>query len=284
VRTRIILTALVALGLAAASGCGGAASGGSAPGETDVVAAFYPLAWAAEEIGGEDVAVTNLTPAGAEPHDLELSVRDADQVRRADVVLYLGDGFQPALEEAVADTDGNAVDLLDVVGAREGDPHVWLDPRRFAEAVARIGGELDASPAARKLAGRLEALDREYERGLASCERRELVTAHDAFGYLGERYDLGVIPIGGISPEAEPSPQDLERVAEQVRASGATTIFVEPLLSPEVGETVARETGATTAVLDPLEGLAEDQLERGEDYFTIMRANLAALREGLECR
>jgi zinc transport system substrate-binding protein len=284
VRTRIILIAVAALGLAAQAGCGGSASGGSAAGETDVAAGFYPLAWAAEEIGGEDVAVTNLTPAGAEPHDLELSVRDAEQVRSADVVLSLGDGFQPALEEAVEDTEGTAVDLLDVVDAHEGDPHVWLDPGRFAEGVARIGEELDGAPAAREVAARLEALDREYERGLASCERRELVTAHDAFGYLGERYDLRVLPIAGVSPEAGPSPQDLEQVAEEVRASGATTIFVEPLLSAEVAEAVARETGAHTAVLDPLEGLTDEQLEDGEDYLSVMRANLAALREGLGCR
>jgi zinc transport system substrate-binding protein len=284
VRTRTILTALVALGLAAAAGCGGAASGSSASGQTDVVAGFYPLAWAAEEIGGEDVAVTNLTPAGAEPHDLELSVRDAELVRSADVVLYLGDGFQPALEEAAEGAEGTAVDVLDGADVRDRDPHVWLDPRRFAEAVGRVGQALKDAPAAGELASRLRALDREFASGLATCERRELVTAHDAFGYLGERYDLRVIPIGGISPETEPSPQDLERVADEVRASGATTVFVEPLLSPEVGETVARETGATTAVLDPLEGLTEDQLERGEDYFSTMRANLAALREGLECR
>jgi zinc transport system substrate-binding protein len=283
VRTRIILIAVAVLGLAAQAGCGGSASG-SSPGETEVAAGFYPLAWAAEEIGGEDVAVTNLTPAGAEPHDLELSVRDAEQVRSADIVLYLGDGFQPALEEAAQDTEGTAVDLLDVVDAREGDPHVWLDPRRFAEVVARIGEALNGAPAARELAGRLEALEREYERGLATCERRELVTAHDAFGYLGERYELRVLPIAGISPEAEPSPQVLEHVAEEVRASGATTIFVEPLLSPEVAEAVARETGAHTAVLDPLEGLTDEQLEGGEDYLSVMRANLAALREGLGCR
>jgi zinc transport system substrate-binding protein len=110
------------------------------------------------------------------------------------------------------------------------------------------------------------------------------VTAHDAFTYLGERYDLELIPIAGVSPEAEPSARDLERVADLVRLRGATTVFVEPLLSPEIGETVARETGAETAVLDPLEGLTEEALDRGEDYFSVMRANLSALREGLGCR
>jgi zinc transport system substrate-binding protein len=277
----------ILVAVAALAGCGGSDSGGSASGgasgSTEVVAGFYPLAWAAERVGGDRVEVTNLTPAGAEPHDLELSVQDAELVRSADLVLFLGEGFQPALEDAVGDTEGEALDLLESVDVREGDPHVWLDPMRYAAIVERLGEELGAGPAARELATDLQALEREYESGLADCERRELVTAHDAFGYLAERYDFEVIPIAGASPETEPSPRDLERVVDAVRASGATTVFVEPLLSPEIGEAVAREAGARTAVLNPLEGLTEEELERGEDYLSVMRSNLAALRAGLGC-
>ena len=129
-----------------------------------------------------------------------------------------------------------------------------------------------------------KVLDAEYEESLAECAERTLVTAHDAFGYLGDRYGLEVVPIAGIAPEAEPTPQDLERVAELVRERGVSTVFVEPLVAPDVGETVAREVGADVAVLDPLEGLTGEQLDRGDDYFTVMRANLAALVEGLVCR
>lgn len=286
--TRIVLTLALATGLLGAA-CGGDAS--SAPdGRTQVVAGFYPLAFAAAEIGGDRVEVTNLTPPGAEPHDVELSVRDVERVRDADLVLYLGQGFQPALEDAAEGGD-SAVDLLEGLDLREGeegeearDPHVWLDPIRFAEVVERIGAELGGEAAAEQLGSELRALDGEFRMGLADCERDELVTAHDAFSYLGGRYGLEVIPITGISPEVEPSPRDLEVIADLVRERGVTTVFVEPLLSPEIGETVAREAGAETAVLNPLEGLTEEELDRGEDYFTLMRANLEALREGLGCR
>jgi zinc transport system substrate-binding protein len=280
--TRIVLTLVLAIPLSVA-GCGGEDAGADG-GRMDVVAGFYPLAFAAQEVGGDRVEVTNLTPAGAEPHDVELSVRDAERVRSADVVLFLGGGFQPSLEEAAGSAEGEAVDLLAGLDRVEGDPHVWLDPVRFAEVAERIGAELAAGASAARLSSRLGALDDEFRRGLADCERREVVTAHDAFAYLGERYELELIPIAGVSPEAEPSARDLEDVADLVRLRGATTVFVEPLLSPEVGETVARETGAETAVLDPLEGLTEEALDRGEDYFSVMRANLAALREGLGCR
>jgi zinc transport system substrate-binding protein len=264
------------------AGCGGEA--GANGGGTEVVAGFYPLAFAAETIGGERIDVTNVTPAGAEPHDVELSVRDVERIRSADLVLYAGADFQPALAEAAADAEGTAVDVLEDLELRDGDPHVWLDPVRFAEVAERIGMELGAPSAARRLVSELTELDADYRAGLADCDRRELVSGHDAFRYLAERYDLEAIPIAGVSPEAEPSPQDLERIAELVGERGVTTVFVETLLSPEVAETVAREAGAQTAVLDPLEGLAEEDLDRGEDYFSVMRANLAALREGLGCR
>ncbi len=274
---------IASIGAVVVPGC---ASGGAgeASGRTEVVAGFYPLAFAAESVGGDDVEVTNLTPAGAEPHDVELSPRDVEAVQSADVVLYLGRDFQPALEDAAQSSEGDAIDLLEGQDLREGDPHVWLDPLRFAQVVERIGAELGGEARARQLASELRALDEEYRAGLADCDRHELVTAHDAFGYLAERYGLEVIPITGISPEAEPRPRDLERVADLVRDRGVATVFVETLLSPEIGETVAREAGAETAVLNPLEGLTEEELARGEDYFSLMEANLEALRDGLGCR
>lgn len=252
---------------------------------TEVVAGFYALAFAAEAVGGADVEVTNLTPAGAEPHDLELSVRDVQRVRSADVVLYLGQGFQPALEDAARAADGRVVDALAGQDRlRQGDPHVWLDPLRYADVVTAVGEALGRPGPADALADRLRRLDGELERGLARCERRDLVTSHGAFGYLAERYGLEQIAITGLSPEAEPAPRELERVARLACERGVTTIFFETLVAPDLAETVAREIGADTAVLNPLEGLTDEELERGEDYFSVMRRNLETLREGLGCR
>lgn len=274
---RVILILMV---MAVAPGCGG--SEGGSPGKTSVVAAFYPLADAAEEIGGNSVDVTNLTPAGTEPHDVELSVRDVEKVRSADVVFYLGEGFQPALERAVDGADGETVDLLQSVEVQEKDPHVWLDPVRFQQIAMRIGDVLERP--SKSFVRRLARLHADFHEGLRRCERREIVTSHDAFGYLADRYGLKEIPITGISPEAEPTPRALQRVIDQVRESGATTVFFETLLSPRIAETVARETGARTAVLNPIEGLTEDELARGENYFSVMRENLATLRKALGCR
>jgi zinc transport system substrate-binding protein len=275
-------TVLLAAGVLVACGGGGSASGS---GRTEVAAGFYPLAFAAEEVGGDRVAVTNLTPAGSEPHDLEVSPDDVAALRDADLVLLLGHGFQPQLEDAAGDGDG-VLRLLDTEGlallAGE-DPHVWLDPIRYAAIARRVAAALEVPAAADPFAAELEALHQEFERGLADCERRELVTSHQAFAYLAERYGLEQIPVTGLSPEAEVDPGRLEDVVDTVRESGATTVFVEPLVSPRIAETVAREAGATTAVLDPLEGLTEEQVSGGEDYFSVMRQNLAALRAALGC-
>ena len=259
------------------AGCGGDAGSD----KRTVLAAFYPLAFAAEAVGGEAVDVTNLTPPGAEPHDLELTARDVGRVRDADTVIVLGGGFQPALEEAAANAEGTVVELLPT---GERDPHVWLDPLRYAGIARRIARAVGRPAAAQPFVRRLETLHRRLRDGLANCERRRLVTSHAAFGHLAARYGLGQIAISGLSPDAEPTAGDLERVVDAVRAAGATTVFTETLVSRRVAETVAREAGAQTAVLDPLEGLEEGALERGADYFSVMRANLAALRRGLGCR
>lgn len=259
------------------AGCGGKESGDDRPA---VVAGFYPLAWAVERIGGADFRVVNLTPAGAEPHDLELSPRDVAAIRDARVVVYVGGGFQPALEDAVAARDDASLDVL----RGSADPHVWLDPVRFAEITRALGAALELPAPARGLSDELEALAEEYRSGLDQCERRTLVTTHAAFGPLATRYGLIELPLAGRSPEAEPSPKALERLVDDVRDSGATTVFAEPLVSDRLVATVAREAGVDVAVLDPIEGLSEERLAAGEDYFSVMRSNLEVLRQALGCR
>jgi zinc transport system substrate-binding protein len=282
-RIIFILIGLVAAGTVAAAFAAGGDS--TRPSAQNVVAAFYPLAYAADQVGGEGVQVTNLTPAGAEPHDLELSPGEVIKVKDAGVVLLMGHGFQPQLERAARSSNARVLSLLDTPGlARHGnDPHVWLDPLRYALIVRAIGRALNEEPAAVRMAARLHALDREYRSGLSYCARHEVVTSHSAFGYLAQRYGLRQVSVEGLSPEAEPEPRQLARVIARVRASGATTVYAEPLASPRVAHTVSRETDATVAVLDPLEGLTPRALARGADYFTVMRANLAALTTALGC-
>jgi zinc transport system substrate-binding protein len=278
VLSRTVLFCVAVAGVLGAAGCGGDAGGA----EESIVAAFYPLAYAAEQVAAPGTPVVDLTPPGAEPHDLELSARDVERVRDAALVVYAGNGFQPAVEDAVAGRQDPSLDVLET--GKGGDPHVGLDPRRVAGVARSLAAALGRPGAAQPLVERLEALDTELEQGLRRCERREIVTSHAAFSSLAERYGLVQVPLTGLSPEAEPGARDIEHLVGEVRETGATTVFVEPLVSPRLAETVAREAGATTAVLDPLEGLSQARLDAGADYVGVMRENLAALRAALGCR
>jgi zinc transport system substrate-binding protein len=309
----IAVVGVLALPLTACS----QSSGGAAANEKiSVVASFYPVHEAVQRIGRDRVQATNLTPAGAEPHDLELTPKQVDQILDADVLLYMGGGFQPAVEETVQDrSNGVTVDLLAALSSHlrkaegeEGhgedgheeenlpggmDPHVWLDPTLLAAIANEVGAALTrADPAgasayqqnAAVYGAELEALHKEFSDGLRDCDRHVVVTAHAAFGYLAARYGLVQESIAGVSPEAEPDPKRLAELADLVEREGVTTIFSEELVSPRVAETLAREAGVQTAVLNPLEGLTPEELTQGEDYASVMRENLSTLRVALGCR
>ena len=296
---RIILASLVVLVSGLTAGCSATTrtTSGSRGDARSVVVAFYPLAWLAEQLGGSSVRVTNLTPAGSEPHELELAPDDLAAIRDADVVLYVGRGFQPAVEAALAGTRAVKVDVLDAPGldllspraGRAGtderldvDPHVWLDPSRFAAVARFVAPRLDAD--ARPVEGTLDRLDATFRSELTGCRRHEFVTTHAAFGYLADAYGLDQVPITGVSPEAEPLPRDLERVVRQARSTHAGTIFFEPLVSSKLARQVAHEANASAAVLDPIEGITPRRLADGVDYIHVQRANARALHDALDCR
>jgi zinc transport system substrate-binding protein len=313
VRTAVRVSILALWSVVLLASCGEDGDDADADG-VSVVAAFYPLEEAVRGVGGDLVTVTGLTPPGQGPHDLQLEPRQLEVFADADLVVLLGRGFQPQVEDATANVPEGAtiLDLLDTVpllsvdpqldgtqGEVDGevlagdvDPHVWLDPGRMitmVEAIADTLASVDpdnadayAANAAAYLGG-LRGLDGEYRAALADCASRVIVTSHRAFGYLADQYDLRQIPIAGVTPEAEPDPRTLEAIAAEAEAEGVTTIFLEELAPPDLAETVAREIGAELSLLDPIEGLTADQLDAGATYASIMRENLERLVAGLGC-
>lgn len=311
VRRRLIpgtaAAAVIALGLGTLSACSPGEAGNSS-GTYDVVASFYPMAFLAEQIGGKHVHVTSLTQPGQEPHDLEISAKQTAQLQESDAVLYLK-GLQPSVDRAVAQSgiktkidaaslttlrkhggkdDGHAHDTHEDEGHGGNDPHVWLDPVRYAQIAEGVGKAFEKGDPAhaadyRKntetLVKKLDELHTRYETGLQNTRTRTFITTHASFGYLAERYGLTEEAISGLDPEAEPSAarvRDLERTA---KADGVTTVFYETLVSDRTAKTLARDTGLRTDVLDPLEGITDKS--RGTDYFEVMEANLKALRKAL---
>jgi zinc transport system substrate-binding protein len=297
----ILILGLCTLLAGAGTACsnrGNASDGG----KIQVVASFYPLAEAARQVGGDLVSVTNLTAPGVEPHDLELTPNQVESIATADLVVYLGGGFQPGVQDAIGEAGGAVLDALKGVettappsGSEASltvDPHVWLDPERYARIVDEVRSalaDIDSTHADAFAAGatayedQLHTLDTDFRTGLANCQRTTIVTNHAAFGYLAAAYGLTQVGISGLDPEAEVDPRRIAEIRDLVQSQGITTIFTEDLVSPKVAETLANEAGVGTAVLHTLEGLTDSEVAAGADYLSQMRENLATLRTALAC-
>ena len=299
------LSAVVLSLLLVATGCSSSAAG-SGTGKLNVVVAFYPLQYVVQQVGGDQVSVTNLTQPGVEPHDLELTAKQVAAVGSADLVFYER-GFQAAVDSAVdTQTPKQVLDGASIVPLRATpgftgetaapdtsalDPHTWLDPQtmiKYASVVAqrlaqaRPDAAADFQTRADALVKELTTLDSEFSTGLASCQRTVFVTSHAAFGYLAQRYGLEQVGIAGLTPDAEPTPSRLAEVQKIAQQKGVTTIFSETLASPALADALAKDLGLKTDVLDPLEGVTS--ASRGTDYPSVMRSNLAALRTANGCQ
>ncbi|WP_295695900.1 metal ABC transporter substrate-binding protein [Lapillicoccus sp.] len=299
-----VVTLLGATALAGCSGSSAASSSNGSGGTLDVVASFYPIEFAIEQIGGSHVHVTSLTKPGAEPHDVELTPKDVATVTDTKLVVY-ATGFQPAVDEAVSQQAADrAFDVaptahLDLAAPAEGgkapaagakDPHFWLDPERYQAVSKAIGAKLaevdpghaaDYAKNTTAFVAKLVALDQEFAAGTKTCTNKDLVTSHAAFGYLSTRYGFTQVPITGLDPEVEPSAADLSRIADFVKAHRVTTIYAETLVEPKFAQTVGDATGARVATLDPIEGLTSKSV--GKDYLEVMRSNLVTLQQGQGC-
>ena len=298
--------AIATVGAVVAAATGASARpAGAARSTVSVVASAYPVAFAAQRVGGARVEVTDLTPVGAEPHDLELNSEQLDRLLDAKVAFVLGSDFQPAVEKAADRRDGPTVELLprlvDARGrkvAEEGesgglDPHVWLDPVLMSQLVGEVErGLATADPKgaatyeknSQALREQLTALDGRFRARLTGCARKLLVTSHEAFGYLVTRYGLRQEGVAGLSPDQEPDPARLGDLAQLARDEGVTTVFTEETVSPRIAETLARDAGGLrTEVLSPLESLTKKERAAKADYFTLMDANLDKIANALGC-
>jgi zinc transport system substrate-binding protein len=299
VRPCAVASALVTAVALLAAGCGGGDAGGSASDSADsrplVVTDLYPTTFAVQQVAGDAVRVVQLAPSGVEPHDYELTPQQVQLVADAALVAYLP-GMIPAVtdvvEQEAADRaldvtsgvtrlPGHATEGDGAADAQDWDPHVWLDPSNMATmgatvATALKGIGIAADPA--PLGAQMQALDKELTDALARCAITTMVVSHEAFAYLAQAYGFEQVGISGLSPDAEPSAARMAAIADLVRREGITTIYFESLVAPDAAEAIAAETGATTSLLDPIEGDTGDQ-----GYPGLMRANKDALVAGQSC-
>ncbi len=317
---RLIRTsaALTALGLASLplAACG---SDSGDNGKVQVAASFYPMAYLAQQIGGDHVEVSNLTKPGTEPHDLELSPKQTGQLSEMDLIVYLK-GLQPAVDEAIEQSgvknvaeaasfttlEDHGTDVHGEEGHQHGehgeeghdeheghdhdtagDPHIWLDPVRYAEVAEGVGKQLqkadpDHKDAYKKstadLVSRLKTLDGDFEDGLRGRKSDTFITTHAAFGYLAERYGLRQAAVAGINPESEPSGARMKELHKIAEKEDVDTVFFENNASDKTARTLADDLRLKTSVLSPLESVKDPGKQ---DYFSVMHQNLTALETAL---
>ena len=279
----------------------------STPSENDgklpVVTSFYPLYFFAERIGGDKAAVTNIVPAGAEPHDYEPTAQDMARMEKSRLIIVNGGGLEAWSDRLAKNISaknttivvaGEGLSTRETTedGAMMTDPHIWLDPvlaKKMAERIVLGFEAVDPEHAAfyrenaGRLLGQLDDLDAAYRSGLHTCAEKNIITSHAAFGYVAAEYGLNQVSIAGLSPDAEPSPSELANIVQFAKANHVRYIFFERLASPKLSQTIATEVGTKTLVLNPLEGLSGDELARGEDYFSVMHGNLVNLQTALRC-
>ena len=272
--------------------------------QLNITTSFYPLYYFTSQIAGDSAQVTNITPSGAEPHDYELMPQDLVNIGNSQLLVLNGQ-LEPWASKVKSELAGKSTKIIEVSnglinqqlqnenGELAADPHVWLSPKLASQMVQTITDELitldpsnQAQLASRssELQAKLASLDQDYASGLANCQSRDIVTSHAAFGYLAKDYNLNQVALSGLSPDSEPSLKDLTSITQFARDHQVKYIFFESLVSPKLSETVAKEIGAKTLVLNPLEGLSVAEIAAGKDYFSIMQDNLANLRTALKCQ
>ncbi|KHF29372.1 High-affinity zinc uptake system binding-protein ZnuA precursor [Paenibacillus sp. P1XP2] len=311
-RLRSGAVGLIVLIVMLAAGCGTQSQGKIVEGKVNVVTTFYPIYEFAKAIGGEDANVINLLPAGVEPHDWTPRSQDIVNTSKAQLFFYNGAGLEGWVPQFLKglnrDSQVKAYEVsrgIKLIEANEEDehehehqegaghshqhhvdPHTWVSPKSALIMAENMKNSyIEADPAHKdaynerylNLKKRLEELDREFASQLGKMPRKEIVVSHEAFGYLARDYGLTQHAIMGLSPDAEPRSRDLLELSNLVKEEGIHYIFFEELVSDKLAKTLASETGAEVLVLNPVEGLTEDQLKRGDDYFSLMRNNLANL-------
>ncbi len=273
-------------------------------GKFQVTASFYPLYFFASEIGGDKASVVNITPPGAEPHDYELTAQDVVAINQSKLLILNGGNLEPwgsKIQENIDPTETSVLvagenlttGVLEEDGKKVVDPHIWLSPPLAEQLVSRIEAAFEKGDPenaayykanAASLTQKLSTLDAEYAAGLASCAQKNIITSHAAFGYLAQQYHLVQVPIAGLSPDAEPSGQQIASIAQFAKENTIKYIFFESLVSPKLSNTLASEIGAKTLVLSPIEGIAPADIARGDTYFSEMESNLVNLKTALQCQ
>ena len=304
----ILLISLLALvGLAACKEASQAESKNKEK-QLKIVATFYPMYDFTKNIVGDVGEVSLLIPAGTEPHDYEPSAKDMAKITEADAFVYHNENMETWVPSAIDSwkkgkpnvIEGTKEMLLLPGGEEEHDhsheeghhheldPHTWLSPHQAIKEVTSIKNQLIKlypeekaifETNAKNYLAKLEDLDKNYTDTLKEAKQKNFVTQHTAFSYLALDYGLNQVGISGINTDQEPDPSRIAELKHYVEDNGINYIYFENNNQGKAAQTLADETNVQLEVLNPLESLTKKQMDAGENYVSVMKENLKALKK-----
>lgn len=256
-------------------------------GKLQIYTSIYPIYDFTKKIGGEKISVYNMTKAGAEPHDFEITSKDMANLSKADLFIYNGGGMEhwvDTIKEALKDI--KYINTSSNINENNLDPHFWLSPINAKIQMENIKNGLIEIDSENKnyyesnynlYANRLTELDEKIKTSLSDIKNRNLVLTHPAFGHFCKEYSLNQIAIA----RDEANPKAMAEIIEFIKSNNVRTIFYEEFSSSKFVDSIAKETGIKILTLNPIESLSEENIASGEDYFSIMEKNLISLSDGL---
>lgn len=276
-------------------------------GKLNVAASFYTMNDFAQKIGGDKINIITIVPNGMEPHDFEPKTGDITRIKNAKVLIYNGAGMENWVDKVISSAnnkeliaveaskgitllDGNEDKVSSKDNRAQKDPHVWLNPQNAIKEMSVIRDAfVKADPNNKDFydknfdnyKAKFDELDKEYKNSVSAFKDKNIVVAHAAFGYLCNAYGLNQVAIEGLSAESEPTAAKMAEIARFAKDNKVKVIFFEELVSPKIAQTIANEAGAKTDMLNPLEGISEEDSKKGKEYLSVMRDNLEALKRAL---
>lgn len=273
-----------------------------------IVTTLFPLYDFAKQIGQDKVEVTLLLPPGVEAHSYEPKPSDIVKINEADVFIYTGKFMEPWVEDVINGVTNNDLEIID---SSEGinliesvfhdedepdgsmDPHIWLDfdnDKKIIQTISNALIKIDSNnnefykTQTENFINELSELDTKYKTTLASCSESKIIYGgHYAFGYLAKRYNIEYLAAQGVSPDSEPTAEDLINLVDQVNENNIEYIFYEELSSTKIAETISNETHAKMLLLNSAHNVSKEDIENNISFISIMKDNLTNLKIGLKC-
>jgi zinc transport system substrate-binding protein len=271
----------------------------------NVVVSTFAIYDVAKYLAKDEIDVFLLLPPGREVHSFEPTPKDIIKLKKASLFVYNGAGLEPWVEKFATKESldlSKYVTLIDFKNHNHHnhhhhhfskDPHYWLDfanMKKVADILAKRFSKIVPKKKelfqkrAKEYEKVMDNLDKAYKNELLNCKKSEIFVNHNAYSYLGKKYNFGVHSLVGLSSEAKPSPKTIEEIINEIKKEDIKVIFFENFENSSVIKQIAKDTNVKVDTLQPLANITKDEAQKKLTYKDIMLKNLKKIKSALECK